>query len=727
MSLDDLDCLDIELSMLDSTEDVGLEFEVCKEAHERAALLLFKAIRGSEELERLYIICRDPDEHENLNTELLKSLKLPVPKAAAWDLGKRHAFLETALRKMRARREQLRSKKLQAIALDKAVERFSTQLSLNRAETALLEFVTLMHGISWFRSALAMVLGASGNRRGIEQAAHLLGFKPHQIAQAISSRSNLVRAGLVTWDPSSTDRLPSKLTCPSRLPRALLIDGAGPHEFLTQQCQLAPQTSLSLEDFSYLDREIRLIIRLVLEASRKRTVGVNLLLYGEPGTGKTELARLLAAATGMELWEVGCRDDDEGDVSSRERLGYLRFGQTVLSKGTKPLLLFDEAEDVFEYNMIPWLGINPGQKGHGKAWINQLLENNPVPTLWLSNRTEGIDSAHLRRFLYVLEVPRPPRSARRNILARELGPAGVPSDWLEQISADERLVPGHIARARRLLDHLGGKLDPEEAKEAAEQGLVHTLRATGQGRHLKGQARSLTRYRPEFLNADTDLGALTDGVTKVGAGRLCFYGPPGTGKSAFARHLADKAGKPLIYRRASDLMSMWVGGTEKNIAQMFEEAEREGGAILLDEADGFLASRQGATKSWEITQVNEMLTQMESFDGLFMASTNLVDRLDFASLRRFDQKIHFGYMTPEQIRHMFLQVLSEHQIKLTKSDQTKLEHLCSLSNVTPGDFAAIIRKARINLASISVSWWLQSLSCECAFKPDRKNGPLGFI
>lgn len=100
----------------------------------------------------------------------------------------------------------------------------------------------------------------------------------------------------------------------------------------------------------------------------------------------------------------------------------------------------------------------------------------------------------------------------------------------------------------------------------------------------------LTRYRAAYLNADTDLVALTNGVKAVRVGRLCFYGPPGTGKSEFARCLAEQAGLSLVHRRASDLLSCWVGGTEQQIALMFEEAKREGAAILLDEADSFLSS-----------------------------------------------------------------------------------------------------------------------------------------
>ncbi|MEI2625957.1 MAG: AAA family ATPase [Giesbergeria sp.] len=74
-------------------------------------------------------------------------------------------------------------------------------------------------------------------------------------------------------------------------------------------------------------------------------------------------------------------------------------------------------------------------------------------------------------------------------------------------------------------------------------------------------------------------------------------------------------------------MSMWVGGNEKNIARHSMQAEQDGcRCLLIDEVDSFLQDRRGAQRGWEVSLVNEMLTQMESFPGVFIASTNLMDR-----------------------------------------------------------------------------------------------------
>ena len=121
-------------------------------------------------------------------------------------------------------------------------------------------------------------------------------------------------------------------------------------------------------------------------------------------------------------------------------------------------------------------------------------------------------------------------------------------------------------------------------------------------------------FDPALIQADTDPVALADRLAASGERRfsLCLQGPPGTGKSAFVRYLAERISLETMQKRASDLMSMWVGGTEQNIAAAFAEARDTGAFLVFDEADSLLADRRFAHRSWEISQVNEMLTWMES-------------------------------------------------------------------------------------------------------------------
>lgn len=128
---------------------------------------------------------------------------------------------------------------------------------------------------------------------------------------------------------------------------------------------------------------------------------------------------------------------------------------------------------------------------------------------------------------------------------------------------------------------------------------------------------------------------------------LLLTGPPGTGKTALAAYVAERLGRPLTVKRASDLLSSWVGETEGNIAAAFAEARERGSVLLFDEVDSLLLDRTDAQRSWEISQVNELLTWMDSHALPFIAATNYPQRLDQAALRRFVFKVELRPLSPE--------------------------------------------------------------------------------
>ena len=171
---------------------------------------------------------------------------------------------------------------------------------------------------------------------------------------------------------------------------------------------------------------------------------------------------------------------------------------------------------------------------------------------------------------------------------------------------------------------------------------------------------------------------------------LCLYGPPGTGKSQYVRHLADRMGRSLVVRRCSDVLSMWVGGTERALADAFREAREEGAVLLFDEADSFLRDRRLARQSWEVTHTNELLQQLDEFPGVVACTTNLIDELDPASLRRFVFKLRFDYLVPGQVRRLF--ALTLEALAAGPFPPALHDRLAALRQVTPGDFAAVRRR-----------------------------------
>lgn len=166
--------------------------------------------------------------------------------------------------------------------------------------------------------------------------------------------------------------------------------------------------------------------------------------------------------------------------------------------------------------------------------------------------------------------------------------------------------------------------------------------------------------------------------------------------------------------------------TEQYLADMFTQAQEDDAVLLLDEADSFLTDRQGARDSWEVTQVNELLTQMESFDGLFICSTNLMDKLDGASLRRFDIKIRFNYLNREQCWTLFREVIKSQGQRLRNAHALKTR-LDQLGNLTPGDFATVVRQNRLADAALTPAGLLDALVQEAKFKRDGHATGIGFM
>ena len=249
-----------------------------------------------------------------------------------------------------------------------------------------------------------------------------------------------------------------------------------------------------------------------------------------------------------------------------------------------------------------------------------------------------------------------------------------------------------------------------------------TLEAMGGGMKTMPSSAEGLSYRPELLQVDCDLEGVVHGLKERASGRLCLYGPPGTGKTAFGRYLSEVLDRPLLVKRASDLQSPYIGVAEKNMAKMFDEATSEGAVLLLDEADTFLQERQRAQRSWEISQVNEMLTQMESFEGIFIASTNLMESLDAASLRRFDLKIHFEYLKSQQAWGLFLDLAK--RVGLVDCEPAH-PALTNLKLLTPGDFANVLRQSRLRPIADAEDL-VNRLRSECEAKPTGRKRAVGF-
>jgi SpoVK/Ycf46/Vps4 family AAA+-type ATPase len=494
------------------------------------------------------------------------------------------------------------------------------------------------------------------------------------------------------------------------------------------------RSSLTVVDFAFAGPDVQVLTALLKNAVAHKEPGVNVLLYGPPGTGKTELAKVAAEAAGLELYEVEYADRDGNSLSGRDRYRSLQISQVFLKGGHKVALLFDEVEDVFPpinsdtAQLMARLDTGDGVVSgsvSGKAWVNQILETNPVPVLWVTNRIEQIDPAFRRRFQYHLELKSPPPGAREALVTRALQGVAVSVGFAGRLAERRGLTPAQIRTAVRFARLAG---DDAEVEALIERQLVNADKALGSTAGERGLRGSVTRYDPSLLNTESrfPIEKIVEALRRRGAGCLCFYGLPGSGKTALAEHIARELQRPLMVRQASDLMSKFVGETEQNMARMFSEADAEQAVLLLDEADSFLRSRKRAERHYEVSEVNEMLAGMERYAGVFVCTTNLFDDLDEAALRRFAFKIAFHALLPAQRERMFVAEALDGEAAVLSAEQR--ERLARLDCLTPGDFAAVKRQTEILGAGFTPDEFLAQLEAEHRVKPEvRQRRSIGFV
>jgi SpoVK/Ycf46/Vps4 family AAA+-type ATPase len=205
--------------------------------------------------------------------------------------------------------------------------------------------------------------------------------------------------------------------------------------------------------------------------------------------------------------------------------------------------------------------------------------------------------------------------------------------------------------------------------------------------------------------------------------RLCLYGPPGSGKSGFAYHLARQLDIPLIVKKGSDILGRYLGESEQNLANAFNEAQSKSGLLLIDEVDSLLSDRSGAQRNWEVSLVNELLTQIDIFKGILIVTTNFLSHLDSASMRRFDLKVKFDYLKPEQVLCLWKKYSDDMLLSVVDLD---VETVQKMSTLTPGDFANIKRQSKF-LPVVSSSDFLSRLQREVGLKNQSLNKGIGFL
>lgn len=324
--------------------------------------------------------------------------------------------------------------------------------------------------------------------------------------------------------------------------------------------------------------------------------------------------------------------------------------------------------------------------GNDKGILNNILDNHTKKIIWICNRIRGIEDSVLRRFSYSRHVIKNSAGQRmiywNSLVKKYRLTKTITQENRRTLAAEYKINAGHIGKALETFSQL-----PEDGSDLGRlRDILDSQNELINYGHREKRESYITgpRFDPKYLNIDIPADRIITALKSRQSGRVLLHGVPGTGKTEFARYIAESLDRELILKRSSDILSKWVGENEQNIRDAFAEAEADGSVLCIDEADSFFRNRESARSSWEVSFTNELLTQMESFSGVFICSTNLIDILDPAVMRRFAWKVRF---LPLKRDHRAEIIRTYFQFaELNENDRYVLEQITGL---TPGDVKAV--------------------------------------
>jgi SpoVK/Ycf46/Vps4 family AAA+-type ATPase len=499
---------------------------------------------------------------------------------------------------------------------------------------------------------------------------------PDRVArrQTFAPSSKLLRGSLLLLSRGSPAEggdpfLALEIRLPTRL-IGLLLGQQGPDETLEAFSRLIEPTETLERVVMPSDDKQRLIELLALHDEYLQALrnwqltdaiaygrGVTLLFAGPPGTGKTLTARALAHHLGFRLLLVDAtRLQSQGRDFEQHLDNLLREARLQ-----RAILFFDECEGLFAAQ---------NRFGGPLPALLQALERFDGICILATNVPKTLDPALDRRILYRVNFEMPGPSMREAIWRLHM-PEAMPR------AADVDL--GYIARR---FEFAGGYIKNAVLLAA---GAAAARAVSGRGEPIVTQrdliegAYTQLRHRIADL-ADRDVAdlrlddlVLPEDVRKQvleiieavasqpivfrewGFGRkfnkgrglsALFDGEPGTGKTLSAEVIAAELGLTLYRVNVANIVSKYIGETEKNLTRIFAEARGTQSILLFDEADSLFAKRvevKGSNDRFANMETNVLLQLIERYEGLVILTTNLKTSIDTAFERRLSFKINFPF------------------------------------------------------------------------------------
>jgi hypothetical protein len=448
--------------------------------------------------------------------------------------------------------------------------------------------------------------------------------------------------------------------------------------------------------------------------------GLHILVYGSRAIDKNDLLARLFAREGITAYSVQTKEVPPSDIPA-----WVHISQKYLeSDDPEAVLVVDHAELALASRTMSFMSFfgmqedsDPSDEGRAS---DEGLTGSRVRCVWLSDRAKSLSEKNLGRFLFHCEARPGSRADRRERIAAAVAESGLGPELEVHLAKYSLLAEQPVRQAARLAN-LIHEVDDLTGKEETIKRAVHQSQKV-LGRDNTEELRdSITHYDLSLLNLTSRFTPeqIVSSLRKKRKGSLLFHGIPGAGKTQFAEYLAVELDMPILMKRASDILSKWLGESEQHIAEMFQEAEEEGAILFLDECDSFLRDRALARAEWSVTQVNELLQQLERAPGVVICATNLMGDIDAAAMRRFTFKIEFLALKPEQSWQMFCNESGFDVATASEGEVVALKRrLFEIKDLAPGDFATCKRMSAIleDDKPMTTDDWIEQLGQEAKAK-----------
>ena len=450
------------------------------------------------------------------------------------------------------------------------------------------------------------------------------------------------------------------------------------------------------------------------------------LLYGPPGTGKTLIAKAVANESGANFQSIaGPEIISKYYGESEQRLREI-FEEA--NRNTPSIIFIDELDSIAPKRSEVTGEVERRVVAQLLSMMDGLKERGQVVVIGATNRVDAIDPALRRpgRFDREIEIGVPDRSERVEILqihvrnmpiSEEVNLESLADRTHGFVGADINALCKEAAMKtlRRYLPDLG--TEDEIPQEIVEK---MTVTAEDFEEALKGiEPSAMREVLIEVPKVSwKDLGGLgqikqeliesiewplkrPEKFRQMGIRPpkgILLYGPPGTGKTMIAQAVANETNANFISIRGPQMLSKWVGESEKAIREIFKKAKQVSPSIVFfDELDS-IAPFRGMEDGSRVMErvVNQLLAELDGLEALkdvvIIAATNRPDIIDPALLRsgRFDRLVMIG--APDKFGR--LEILRIHTKDMPNADDVNLEELAELTEGYVGsDLAALCREA----------------------------------